>query len=55
MASLTKQSLKGRKNLNVSDETYDRLKKHGMFGESFDELINRILNENDEHKGKSKK
>ena len=41
---MTKQSvLKGRKNLNVSDDTYERLKSHGKFGESFDELINRIL------------
>jgi predicted CopG family antitoxin len=50
-----KAGLKGRKNLNVADDTYDRLKKHGQFGESFDELINRLLDENEEHKGKSKK
>ena len=54
MSNMTKQSLKGRKNLNVSDGTYDRLKKHGQFGESFDELINRILDENEEFKAPSK-
>lgn len=34
--------MKGRKNLNISDETYDRLKKLGEFGESFDDLLNKL-------------
>ena len=52
MGNLTKQSLKGRKNLNVSDDTYEKLKKLGEFGESFDELINRLIKENAEMKEK---
>jgi predicted CopG family antitoxin len=40
-----KAGLKGRKNLNVADDTYDRLRKHGQFGESFDELLNRLLDD----------
>jgi predicted CopG family antitoxin len=38
----------GRKNLNVSEDTYDRLRRRGKFGESFDDLVNRILNELEE-------
>ena len=56
MSNVTvKAGLKGRKNLNVSDDTYDRLRRHGQFGESFDELLNRLLNDIEGKPTKSKK
>jgi hypothetical protein len=32
-----------RKYLNVAAETYDRLKTFGKFGESFDDLLNKLM------------
>jgi predicted CopG family antitoxin len=34
----------GRKNITVSQDTYDRLKGYGKFGESYDDLLNRLMN-----------
>jgi predicted CopG family antitoxin len=31
------------KTLKIEDSTHTRLKKHGRFGESFDDLLNRLL------------
>lgn len=39
----TKLLMHNRKNVNIDGDTYERLKKRGEFGESFDELINRLL------------
>jgi predicted CopG family antitoxin len=36
-----------RKNINVSIETYERLKKFGVFGESFDDLLTRFMDHMD--------
>jgi hypothetical protein len=33
------------KNIKLHKETYERLKQHGDMDESFDDLINRILND----------
>jgi len=33
--------------IRVSKETRDRLKEHGQKGESYDELLNRLLNQAD--------
>jgi hypothetical protein len=53
---LDKLIIMGRKTLSIDEETYNRIKEYGKFGESFDELFNRILNEIDEsRKMKSKK
>jgi predicted CopG family antitoxin len=41
-----------RKTITLDEETYKRLGKVGTFGESFDNLINRIL---DEREGKKSK
>ena len=41
-----------RKNINLNEETYDRLKTYGKFGESFDDLLNRLMDNMD---GKGKK
>jgi predicted CopG family antitoxin len=31
------------KMIRVDDDTHDRLKHHGKFGESFQDIINRLL------------
>ena len=54
MSNLTKETMGGRKNLNIAEDTYDRLRKRGKFGESFDDLLNRLLNELEESEGKEK-
>jgi predicted CopG family antitoxin len=36
-------SVGARKNVNLSEDTYDRLKTFGKFGESFDDLMNRLM------------
>lgn len=33
------------KNIKIHEETHERLKSHGNMGESFDDLINRILDD----------
>jgi hypothetical protein len=33
------------KNIKLHQDTYDRLKQHGNMDESFDDLINRILDD----------
>lgn len=33
------------KNIKIHKDTHERLKSHGNMGESFDELINRILDD----------
>jgi hypothetical protein len=38
--------------VKLKDETHQRLKKHGKFEDSFDDIVNRIL---DIAEGKSKK
>ena len=42
--------VESRKTLSIGVETYQRLKGFGKFGESFDDLFNRILNELEECK-----
>jgi predicted CopG family antitoxin len=32
-----------RRNISVSPETYEKLKGFGRFGESFDDLLNRLM------------
>jgi hypothetical protein len=46
-------STKGVKSVRLHHDTWSRLNKHLEEGESFDELVNEILNVYDEHKGKS--
>lgn len=41
----------GRKTLTITNATYERLKKFGNFGESFDDLLNRLM-DNIEKKNK---
>lgn len=33
------------KNIKIHEETHERLQSHGNMGESFDDLINRILDD----------
>ncbi|HJT49798.1 MAG TPA: hypothetical protein VJ729_16580 [Nitrososphaeraceae archaeon] len=40
------------KMIRVNDGTHERLKKHGKFGESFEDILNRLM---DIVEGKSKK
>jgi hypothetical protein len=40
------------KTLKISDSTHERLKKYGVFGDSFDKLLNRLMDLAD---GKTKK
>jgi hypothetical protein len=41
----TMSSRSGRHSLTINDTTFHRLKKKGYFGESFSDLISRILEE----------
>ena len=38
------------KNIKIHEDTHERLKSHGNMGESFDDLINRILDDWEEQK-----
>jgi predicted CopG family antitoxin len=40
------------KMIRVDDQTHERLKKHGKFGESFQDILNRLM---DIVEGKTKK
>ena len=42
------QAMVERKTLSIGTETYQRLKGFGKFGESFDDLFNRIMDEIEE-------
>lgn len=35
--------VEGRKTISIGTETWERLKKLGKFGESFDDLLNRLM------------
>lgn len=35
--------VEGRKNISIDNATYERLKKFGRFGESFVDLLNRLM------------
>lgn len=39
----------GRKQINLREETYERLREHGKTGESFSDLIERILDRVEEN------
>lgn len=38
------------KNIKIHEDTHERLKSHGNMGESFNDLINRILDDWEEQK-----
>jgi predicted CopG family antitoxin len=40
--------VKGRKNISINDETYNKLAKLGDLSETFDEVINRLIDEHNE-------
>jgi hypothetical protein len=40
--------------VRLAIKTKDRLKRYGQFGESYDDLINRILDEIEKHNLKNK-
>jgi predicted CopG family antitoxin len=42
--------MRERKNVGIRYEVYERLKDKGKFGESFSELISRILEESGENR-----
>ena len=42
-----------RKNVSFDESTWKRLKTYGAFGESFDELVNKLLNELDDFRRKT--
>lgn len=42
----------GRKTLTITDSTYERLKSFGNFGESFDDLLNRLMDNVEKKKNK---
>jgi predicted CopG family antitoxin len=31
------------KTLKINEDTHERLKKHGKFGDSFDDVLNRLM------------
>lgn len=35
--------VEGRKTISIDTETWERLKQFGKFGESFDDLLNRLM------------
>jgi predicted CopG family antitoxin len=40
--------MKGRKNISINDETYNKLAKLGDLSETFDEVINRLIDEHND-------
>jgi predicted CopG family antitoxin len=38
-----KQKVSTRKSLSVSEETYNRLMEYGQFRDSFDDLLNKLM------------
>jgi hypothetical protein len=42
----------GRKNISINDETHERLKKHGRYGDSFDSILNRLMDLAEDRTGK---
>jgi predicted CopG family antitoxin len=40
--------VKGRKNISINDETYNKLAKLGDLSETFDEVINRLIDEHND-------
>jgi predicted CopG family antitoxin len=35
--------IEGRKNISIDNQTWERLKTFGKFGESFNDLLNRLM------------
>jgi predicted CopG family antitoxin len=35
--------IEGRKNISIDSQTWERLKTFGKFGESFNDLLNRLM------------
>jgi hypothetical protein len=54
--SSSQAMVESRKTLSIGIKTYQRLKNFGKFGESFDDLFNRIMDEIEEcrKEGKSR-
>jgi predicted CopG family antitoxin len=44
----SRQQKSRMKTLKIGQKTHDRLKKHGQFGESFEDVINRLMDVVDE-------
>jgi hypothetical protein len=44
-----------RKNISIDQKTWERLKLYGKFGDSFDSLLNNLMNIVDSKSEKSKK
>jgi hypothetical protein len=51
----TKLDLKKKSTISIEDETRIRLKGEGAMGDSYDSVINRILDEVQEYRRKAKK
>ncbi|MDR5657738.1 hypothetical protein RH831_11185 [Halodesulfurarchaeum sp. HSR-GB] len=47
---IDKELMPDYKNIKIRENTHERLKSHGNMGESFDDLINRILDDWEEQK-----
>jgi predicted CopG family antitoxin len=43
MVKMDKKKMELVKMIRVDDDTHERLKVHGKFGESFQDIINRLL------------
>jgi hypothetical protein len=44
-----------RKNISIDQKTWERLKSYGKFGDSFDSLLNRLMDIVDKFEKSSKK
>ena len=44
-----------RKNISIDKKTWERLKEYGKFGDSFDSLLNRLMDTVDKAAEKAKK
>jgi len=49
---LDEELMTNYKNIKIYEETHARLRSHGNMGESFDDLINRILDDWEKEQGK---
>ena len=55
MSNLATKTRELVKTLKINEDTHERLKKYGKFGESFDDLLNRLMDIADGRLGSAKR
>jgi hypothetical protein len=50
ITTVAEEVRKKHTSIKITHETHERLETYGKFGDSFDDIINRVLDENDANK-----